>query len=175
MRRGDAADEQPLTRRVTRRSARLGAFAGIRHWPSRVTIESLPAPVIVLIDAGRHRLGTSHVAPAHDASDHLTDYALRHGMLAWSPAPLRDGILRQHMMRALEGVRLLQVLTAALADARIQRRHAQGSGLLAVALWRRLRPAFLRSRSAGCRSTMRGRTRRAGGTRFLPPPAARCR
>jgi len=84
-----------------------------------VTTDSLPTSLIALIAAGRRWLGTTPGSPAHDASDDLTDYALRHGMVAWSPAPLRDGVLRQHMARALEGIRLLQVLTAALIDAQI--------------------------------------------------------
>jgi hypothetical protein len=84
-----------------------------------VSTDNLPAPVLALVAAGRHWLGTSPAAPPQDASDQLTDYALRHGMLAWSPAPRRDGVRRQHMTHALEGVRLLHVLTAALIDAHI--------------------------------------------------------
>ena len=90
---------------------------------------TLPPPVIALIEAGRQRLASSQPATiarnplsplSNVAIDDMTDYTLRHGMLAWTPVPLGDGVLRQHMTRALEGVRLLQVLTAALADAHIE-------------------------------------------------------
>ena len=84
---------------------------------------TLPPPVIALIEAGRNRLGSQQVAPMvrHNvALDELTNYALRHGMLAWTPGPFADGVLRQHMTRALDGVRLLQVLAAALAGAKIE-------------------------------------------------------
>ncbi|MEO6238444.1 MAG: nucleotidyltransferase family protein [Vicinamibacterales bacterium] len=49
----------------------------------------------------------------------LTEYALRHGMVAWPPAPLTDGVLRTHMTRALQGVRLLEQLTRHFTDAAI--------------------------------------------------------
>lgn len=80
--------------------------------------DSLPPPLRVLIEAGRHRLGSQTAGPRHGDED-LTDYALRHGMLAWSPPPVRDGARRQHMSVALDGVRSLQVLSAALHEANI--------------------------------------------------------
>ena len=84
---------------------------------------TLPPPVIALIEAGRNTLGTGATAPTacHNvALDDLTNYTLRHGMLAWAPVPLADGVRRRHMTHALDGVRLLQVAAAALADASVE-------------------------------------------------------
>src|SRR4051812_2986294 len=96
-----------------------------RRRRARMTIATLAPPVIALIEAGRRSFGSSQAAtialhPLENvAVDAVTDYTLRHGMLAWTPVPLADGVLRQHMTRALEGVRLLQDLAAALAGAHI--------------------------------------------------------
>lgn len=63
--------------------------------------------------------GADRANPIGLSSERLTEYALRHGMLAWPPAPLTDGALRTHMTRALQGVRLLQQLTRHFTDAAI--------------------------------------------------------
>src|SRR5688572_11952603 len=70
----------------------------------------LPAPVLALVAAGRRALGSRPFGEqpmTAASSETLTDYALRHGMLAWAPGPLRDEAVRAHMARSLQGVRQL--------------------------------------------------------------------
>lgn len=103
-----------------------------------MTPEDLPPPAAALIASARHVLPppstdrsagppVARAAPCDvDAAvataispETRTQYALRHGMVAWPPAPFTDGALRTHMTRALQGVRLLQQLTRLFADAAI--------------------------------------------------------
>ena len=70
----------------------------------------LPAPVLSLVAAGRRVLTAPALgAPAIGAGsrERLTDYALRHGMLAWASGPLREDAVLAHMAHSLAGVRQL--------------------------------------------------------------------
>jgi hypothetical protein len=70
----------------------------------------LPAPVLALIAAGRRALDSPPLrgqSMTSVSADLLTDYALRHGMLAWAPCPLQNDALLSHTTRALRGVQQL--------------------------------------------------------------------
>jgi hypothetical protein len=90
--------------------------------------DRLPAPVVALIDAARSWLDSGRTPAANAGIDNLTQYAQRHGMLAWAPIPPHEA-LRYHMTRALDGVRLLQTLTAALTRANIDAVALKGPAL----------------------------------------------
>jgi hypothetical protein len=99
-----------------------------------MTHEVLPAPVVALIEAGREKLASGLLAsspatPVNVPGRVLTAYAQRHGMLAWAPMPLDEGVLRAHMTRALDGARVLQQVTAALARANVEALALKGPAL----------------------------------------------
>ena len=69
----------------------------------------LPPPVLALIASGRRVLTAPplHATTSGTSPDVLTDYALRHGMLAWAPDLVRHDAVIAHMARSLQAVRQL--------------------------------------------------------------------